>query len=53
MTYPHLVKFNGVWYEAGQNVPNDNKQGKVEKPIPATVVEEKPQTETKTRVKKK
>ena len=27
MIYPHLVKFNGVYYPAGTDVPNEAKNG--------------------------
>lgn len=48
MRYPHAVKFNGVWYEAGKDVPNGNSTAEkvVEK---ATVpIEEKTLKKKKT-----
>ena len=42
MKYPHVVKYQGVWYPAGANVPTDT-----EPPVTVSVVEvvEKPKAE--------
>lgn len=44
MKLPYATKYNGIWYNAGEEIPvtETKVEEKVETPIEETVVEERP-----------
>lgn len=42
MVFPYMVVHNGKWYNAGEDVPTEEKKAPVEEPIVVEPIEEKP-----------
>ena len=53
MKYPYAIKYQGVWYPAGVNVPNDTNPIVVDVPKPIEVPKPEPIKATATTGKKR
>ena len=53
MKYPHIVKYQGVWYPAGADVPNEATPFAVDEPKPIEVPKKEPRKATATTEKKR